>query len=134
MVELPCATQENRLQRHLASKFGSSVLNSKTVRYTGKKSITKLFVIIYVVREDTLSTVMLKTEAVKYIFVWFATPKNVTRHNAEEKRKRHTPKHPLSWHSVSLRDYNTRGPRSSVQQYIRDTLQQQVIGYGVCVE
>ncbi|GBM64837.1 hypothetical protein AVEN_197055-1 [Araneus ventricosus] len=68
------------------------------------------------------------------MFVWFATPKIVTRHNAEEKRKRHTPEHPLSWHSVSVRDYNTRGPRSSIQQYIRDTFQQQVIGYGGCVE
>ncbi|GBL77820.1 hypothetical protein AVEN_153017-1 [Araneus ventricosus] len=45
---------------------------------------------------------MLKIEAVKCIFVWFATPKIVTRHNAEEKRKRHTPEHPLSWHSVSV--------------------------------
>ncbi|GBM27370.1 hypothetical protein AVEN_120956-1 [Araneus ventricosus] len=54
--------------------------------------------------------------------------------NAEEKRKRHTPEHPLSWHSVSVRDYNTRGPQSSVQQYIRDTFQQQVIGYGGFVE
>ncbi|GBL74339.1 hypothetical protein AVEN_235317-1 [Araneus ventricosus] len=77
---------------------------------------------------------MLKTEGVKCIFVWFATPVIVTRHNAEEKRKRHTPEHPLSWHSVNVRDYNTRGPRSSVQQYIRDTFQEQVIGYGGCVE
>ncbi|GBL76778.1 hypothetical protein AVEN_53448-1 [Araneus ventricosus] len=77
---------------------------------------------------------MLKIEGVKCRFVWFATPKIVTRHNAEEKRKRHTPEHPLSWHSVSVRDYNTRGPRSSVQQYIWDTFQQQVIGYGGCVE
>ncbi|GBO21611.1 hypothetical protein AVEN_208449-1 [Araneus ventricosus] len=77
---------------------------------------------------------MLKIEGVKCIFVWLAAPKIVTRHNAEEKRKRHTPEHPLSWHSVSVRDYNTRGPRSSVQQYIRDTFQQQVIGYGSCVE
>ncbi|GBO43071.1 hypothetical protein AVEN_48071-1 [Araneus ventricosus] len=73
---------------------------------------------------------MLKIEGVKCTFVWFATPKIVTRHNAEEKRKRHTPEHPLSWHSVSVSDYNTRGPRSSVQQCIR----QQVIGYGGCVE
>ncbi|GBO26989.1 hypothetical protein AVEN_153886-1 [Araneus ventricosus] len=77
---------------------------------------------------------MLKIEGVKCIFVWFATPKIVTRHNAEEKRKRHTPEHPLSWHSVSVRDYNTRGPRSSVQHYIRDTFLQRVIGYGGCVE
>ncbi|GBN36659.1 hypothetical protein AVEN_202654-1 [Araneus ventricosus] len=35
---------------------------------------------------------------------------------------------------VSVRDYNTRGPRSSVQQYIRDTFRQQVIRYGGCVE
>ncbi|GBO02307.1 hypothetical protein AVEN_163731-1 [Araneus ventricosus] len=77
---------------------------------------------------------MLKIEGVKCKFVWFATPKIVTRHNAEEKRKRHTPVLPLSWHSVSVRDYNTKGPRSSVQQYIRDTFQQQVIGYGGCVE
>ncbi|GBO07863.1 hypothetical protein AVEN_254838-1 [Araneus ventricosus] len=33
-----------------------------------------------------------------------------------------------------MRDCNTRGPRSSVQQYIRNTFQQQVIGYGGCVE
>ncbi|GBM17747.1 hypothetical protein AVEN_99635-1 [Araneus ventricosus] len=77
---------------------------------------------------------MLKIEGVKCIFVWFATPKIVTRQNAEEKRKRYTPEDPLSWHSVSLRDYNTRGPRSSVQQYIRDTFHQQVIEYGGCVE
>ncbi|GBN54167.1 hypothetical protein AVEN_67168-1 [Araneus ventricosus] len=77
---------------------------------------------------------MLKIEGVKCIFVWFATPKIVTRHNAEEKRKRRTPEHPLSWHSVSMRDYNTKGARSSVQQYIPDTFQQQVIGYGGCVE
>ncbi|GBO25545.1 hypothetical protein AVEN_215751-1 [Araneus ventricosus] len=66
-------------------------------------------------------------------------PKIVTGHNAEEKRKRHTPEHPLAWHSIRARDYNTRGPRSSVQQYIRDTFQQhrasvQVIGYDGCVE
>ncbi|GBN60617.1 hypothetical protein AVEN_66712-1 [Araneus ventricosus] len=77
---------------------------------------------------------MLRIEGVKCIFLCFATPKIVPRHNAEEKRKRHTPDHPLSWHSVSARDYNTRGSRSSVQQYIRDTFQQQVIGFGVCVE
>ncbi|GBN08985.1 hypothetical protein AVEN_215963-1 [Araneus ventricosus] len=127
---MSCATQRNRLQRHLAAKCGVSVLISKTVRYTGKKSITKLFSIIDLVREDTFHRVMVKIEGVKCIFVWFATPKIVTRHNAEEKRKRHTPEHPLSWHS----DYNTRGHRSSVQQYIRDTFQQQVIGYGGCVE
>ncbi|GBM96573.1 hypothetical protein AVEN_103131-1 [Araneus ventricosus] len=77
---------------------------------------------------------MLKIERVKCIFVWFATPKIVTQHNAEEKRKRHIPEHPLSWRSFSVHDYNTRGPWSSVQQYIRDALQQQVIGYGGCVD
>ncbi|GBM53233.1 hypothetical protein AVEN_14249-1 [Araneus ventricosus] len=77
---------------------------------------------------------MLKIRGINCIFVWFATPKIVTQHNAEEKRKSNTPEHPLSWHSVSVRDYNSRGPRSSVQQYIRDTFQQQVIGYGGCVE
>ncbi|GBN81457.1 hypothetical protein AVEN_183231-1 [Araneus ventricosus] len=41
---------------------------------------------------------------------------------------------PLSWHRVSVRDYNTRGPRPSIQQYIRDSFQQQVIGYGDCLE
>ncbi|GBL94159.1 hypothetical protein AVEN_163490-1 [Araneus ventricosus] len=100
----------------------------------GKKSITKPFSIIDLVIEDTFRTVMLKVEGVKCIFVWFATPKIVTRYNAEEKRKRHTPEHPLSWHSVSVSDYNTRGPRSSVQQNIRDTFQHKVIGYGGCVE
>ncbi|GBN46030.1 hypothetical protein AVEN_37817-1 [Araneus ventricosus] len=35
---------------------------------------------------------------------------------------------------VSVRDYNTRGPRSSVQQYIRDAFQQQVIVYCGYVE
>ncbi|GBM36755.1 hypothetical protein AVEN_176149-1 [Araneus ventricosus] len=55
------------------------------VRYTGKKSITKLFSIIDLVKEDTFRTVMLKIEGVKCIFVWFATPKIVTRHSAEEK-------------------------------------------------
>ncbi|GBN02190.1 hypothetical protein AVEN_59418-1 [Araneus ventricosus] len=73
-------------------------------------------------------------EGVKCIFVWFSTPKIATRHNAEEKRKRHTPEHPLSCHSVRVRDCNTRGPLSSVQQYIVDTFQQQVIGYGGCIE
>ncbi|GBL90928.1 hypothetical protein AVEN_28025-1 [Araneus ventricosus] len=43
--------------------------------------------IIDLVREDTFRTVMLKIEDVKYIFVWFSTPKIVTRHNAEEKEK-----------------------------------------------
>ncbi|GBN28602.1 hypothetical protein AVEN_170188-1 [Araneus ventricosus] len=37
-------------------------------------------------------------------------------------------------YSVSVSDYNTRGPRSNVQQYIRDTFHQQVIEYGGCVE
>ncbi|GBN61223.1 hypothetical protein AVEN_175839-1 [Araneus ventricosus] len=77
---------------------------------------------------------MLKIEGVKCIFIWFATPKIVARHNAEEKRECHTPEHPLSWQSVSVRDYNTRGSRSSDQQYIRDTFKQQVIGHGGCVE
>ncbi|GBM69169.1 hypothetical protein AVEN_91753-1 [Araneus ventricosus] len=99
------------------------------VRNTGKKSIARLFSIIDLVREDAFRTVMLKIEGVKCIFVWFTTPKIVTRHIEEEKRKRHTPEHPLSWHSVSVRDYNTRRYRSSVQQF-----QQQVIGYGSCVE
>ncbi|GBM49365.1 hypothetical protein AVEN_264524-1 [Araneus ventricosus] len=36
---------------------------------------------------------MLKIEGVKWIFGWFATPKIITGHNAEEKRKRHTPEH-----------------------------------------
>ena len=36
---MPCATQENRLQRHLAEKFGVSVLISKTVRNTGKNQL-----------------------------------------------------------------------------------------------
>ncbi|GBN05042.1 hypothetical protein AVEN_123636-1 [Araneus ventricosus] len=117
-----------------AGKFGVSVLISNAVRYTGKKSSTKLFSIIDLVREDTFRTVMLKTEGVKCVFVRLATPKIATRHNAEEKRKRHTPEDPLSWHSVSVREYNTRGSRSSVQQCIRDTFQQQVIGYGGCVE
>ncbi|GBO21178.1 hypothetical protein AVEN_254687-1 [Araneus ventricosus] len=96
--------------------------------------MTKLFSIVDLVREDTFCTVMLKIEGLKCIYVWFATPKIVTRHNEEERRKRHTPEHPLSRHSVSVRDYNTRGPRPIVQQYIRDTLQQQVIGYGGYVE
>ncbi|GBM37969.1 hypothetical protein AVEN_171159-1 [Araneus ventricosus] len=96
--------------------------------------MTKLFSIVDLVREDTFCTVMLKIEGLKCIFVWFATPKIVTRHNEEERRKRHTPEYPLSRHSVSVRDYNTRGPRTIVQQYIRDTLQQQVIGYGGYVE
>ncbi|GBN69093.1 hypothetical protein AVEN_201419-1 [Araneus ventricosus] len=60
--------------------------------------------------------------------------RNSQNRNAEEKRKRHTPEHPLSWQSVCVRDYNTGGPRLNVQQYIRDTFQQQVIGYGGCVE
>ncbi|GBN58089.1 hypothetical protein AVEN_162898-1 [Araneus ventricosus] len=85
-----------------------------------------MFSIIDLVREDTFHTVMVKIKGVKCIFVWFATPKIVKRHNAEEKRKRHTPEHPLSWHSVSVRDYNTRGLQSSVQQDIRDTFQHQV--------
>ncbi|GBM97844.1 hypothetical protein AVEN_148144-1 [Araneus ventricosus] len=91
-------------------------------------SITKLFSIIDLLREDTFRTVILKIECIKCIFVWFATPKIVKRHYSEEKRKRHTPEHPLSWYSVSVRDYNTRGSWSSVQQHIRDTFQQQVIG------
>ncbi|GBM89640.1 hypothetical protein AVEN_260660-1 [Araneus ventricosus] len=77
---------------------------------------------------------MLKIEGVKCIVVWFATPKIVTQHNAEEKRKRHTPEHPLSWQSVRVRDYNTRRTRSSVQQYIRNTCQQPATGYGGCIE
>ncbi|GBO05190.1 hypothetical protein AVEN_267673-1 [Araneus ventricosus] len=94
---MPCATQENRLQRHLAAKFGVSVLISKTVRYTRKKSITKLFSIIELVREDTFHTSDLRN-------VWF-------QHDGAPPHK-----------------------ESSIQQYIWDTFQQQVIGYGGCVE
>ncbi|GBM02237.1 hypothetical protein AVEN_108794-1 [Araneus ventricosus] len=105
---MPCATQENLLQRHLPEKFGVSVLISKTVRYRRKKSVTKLFSIIDLVREDTLRTVMLKIEEDLPLSdlrnVWF-------QHDG-------APPHKVS----------------SVQQYIRDTFQQLVIGYGGCVE
>ncbi|GBM79325.1 hypothetical protein AVEN_104866-1 [Araneus ventricosus] len=83
---------------------------------------------------------MLKIGGVKCIFVWFATPKIVTRHNAEEKKE--------DVISDFLEDLPLDDPRnvwfqhdgapphkvSCVQQYIRDTFQQQVIGYGDCVE
>ncbi|GBM35209.1 hypothetical protein AVEN_175814-1 [Araneus ventricosus] len=85
---------------------------------------------------------MLKIEGVKYIFVWFATPKIVTRHNAEERKKRKDvipgflEDLPLSDLRNVWFQHDGAPPHkvSSVQQYIRDTFQQQVIGYGGCVE
>ncbi|GBM19225.1 hypothetical protein AVEN_142477-1 [Araneus ventricosus] len=122
-------------------RFVVSVLISKTVRYTGKKSITQLLSIIDLVREDTFRTVMLKIEGVKCIFAWFATPKIVMRHKAEEKRKERRISYFLEDLSLSdLRNvwfqHDGAPPHkvSSVHQYIRDIFQQQVIGYGGSVE
>ncbi|GBM31260.1 hypothetical protein AVEN_247612-1 [Araneus ventricosus] len=126
------------LKRHLAAKFRVSVLISKTVQYTGKKSITKLFSIIDLVRGDTFRTVILKIEGVKCIFVWFATLKILTRHNAERKDviSDFLEDLPLSDLRNVWFQHDGVSPHkvSSVQLYIQDTYQQQVIGYGGCVE
>ena len=52
--------QGNPLQHHLVGTFGVSILISKMVQDTGKKSVTKLFGIINSVREDTFHAVTLK--------------------------------------------------------------------------
>ncbi|GBM71243.1 hypothetical protein AVEN_130468-1, partial [Araneus ventricosus] len=67
-------------------------------------------------------------------------PKIVTRHNAEEIRKDVISKFledlPLSDLRNVWFQHDSASPHtvSSAQQYIRDTLQQQAIGYGGCVE
>ncbi|GBN60871.1 hypothetical protein AVEN_49652-1 [Araneus ventricosus] len=108
------------------------------VRNMGKKSITKLFSIVDLVREDTFRTLMLKIEGVECIFVRFVTPKILTWKKAKRKDV-------ISdfLENLPLRDLRNvwfqqdgAPPHkvSSVQQCIRDTFQQQVIGYGGCVE
>ena len=100
-----CATHLNCLQHHLESKFGDRILFSKIFRDTGKKSVTVLFNIIYLVRKDTSYAVIKKKKKKRIIciFVWFATPKIVKRNKKERGTLHSIPYHvTVLWCAISL--------------------------------
>ena len=92
------AMHKNRLQSRLTAKFGISFLTKK-----------QLLSIIDLARKDTFHAIMFQTVSVRCIFVWFESTKIAMRHNTAVKRQNHTPKNPLSFHSVSMCDYNIEG-------------------------